>query len=68
MKTFAAKNGASVVFDDSPDNNPRYVVRFYRPNGTLADKMRCDTRQSANEYYRSFCKIAKNGVYSNETH
>ena len=27
----------------------------------LHDKVRCDTRAAASEYFRAFCKIAKNG-------
>lgn len=56
MKIKEYKNGASVIFE--PGNY--YTVILRDPRGNVHDKVRCDTRAGANEYYACFCKIAKN--------
>lgn len=34
-------------------------TKLYSPSGQLLDKMRCDTKTMAREYFKAFCKIAK---------
>lgn len=53
------KNGAWVTMDCAGLQGMT-TVKCYAPNGELHDKIRCDMRQQANEYYKVFCAIAKN--------
>ena len=36
-----------------------YLANVRRANGELHDKIRCDDKQSAADYYRAFCAIAR---------
>lgn len=47
-------NYASIEFDGY------YIVRVYI-GSRLTDKVRTDDYRTAREYFRAFCKIAKNG-------
>ena len=57
MKIKEYKSGAYVSIDHDA---PLSIVKLYSPSGQLMDKIRCDTRKEANEYFRAFCAIAKN--------
>jgi len=57
MKIKEYKNGAYASLEHG---NFLSTVKVYAPNGALIDKIRCDTKRSANEYFKAFCKIAKN--------
>jgi len=57
IKTF--KNCASVIQDDPSFPSGMTRVIAYDSAGNVIDKIRCDTRREANEYFRAFCAIAK---------
>jgi homospermidine synthase len=59
MRIREFKNGAAVVFDDG-NHNGMISVFVRKPSGDIFDKVRCDDRKSANEYFRAFVAIAKN--------
>lgn len=57
MKAQAYKNGSASLERLFPSGF--YLVRVYK--GTeLHDSIRCDTYRTALDYYRAFCRIAKN--------
>ena len=56
MKIANFKNGAYVSLEYGPLN----TVKVYTPSGNFHDKIRCDTRSQANDYFRAFKAIAKN--------
>jgi hypothetical protein len=58
MKISTYKNNAYTVFEKHPTG--WYSVRVYAPNGTLHDKVLCDTYSEACAYRRVFNAIAKN--------
>ena len=53
------KNGAWTVFEKTPISG-MYVVKLYRANGDLADKVVCDDYSNARHYLKCFNAIAKN--------
>lgn len=57
MKIKEYKSGAYVSLEHGATLS---LVKLYSASGDLMDKIRCDTRRSANEYFRAFCAIAKN--------
>lgn len=57
MKIKEYKSGAYVSLNHDAQLS---IVKLYSASGELMDKMRCDTRRAANEYFRAFCAIAKN--------
>lgn len=59
MKSKVFKNGASVHME-SPAYNGMITVIARKPNGDIIDKVRCDCKRTASEYYRAFCALAKN--------
>jgi len=58
MKIKEQKNGNYTTFE-RVTHNGYYIVKLYK-RGELVDKIMSDTYRAANEYYRSFNKIAKN--------
>lgn len=54
IETF--KNGALVTFDVNLTNG-MYTVLARNPAGEVHDKVSCDTRRGAMEYYRAFKKV-----------
>lgn len=60
MKVKHYKNGSAVIFE--PPSGPRgmFCVTVRGPGGGVIDRVRCDTRRAAQEYFRAFCCIAKN--------
>lgn len=59
MKTKVFKNGASVRME-SPSHDGIIVVIARKANGDILDKIRCDSKRAAGEYYRAFCAATKN--------
>lgn len=57
FKTF--KNGATVLHELNPISG-LHTVLLRAPNGSVHDKVSCDTRRDANDYRRAFEKIVKN--------
>ncbi len=58
MKTKIFKSGAWTIFERlSPGG--LYCVKLYGPGGDLRDKVRCDDRRMASEYWRAFNAIAR---------
>lgn len=56
MKMKCYRNGHASI--EKLLHNGMYLVQCYK--GTeLHDKVRCDTRRAALEYFRAFCAIAK---------
>lgn len=47
------------VFQHPPGHNGLRLVTLYK-GANLEDKVRCDTARAAGEYFRAFCKIARN--------
>lgn len=52
-------NNASVIFTHTESMDTPYLVKLYNGLGDLVDRVRCDDRKIANDYFKSFCKIAK---------
>lgn len=52
------KNGAWTVFEKLTPSG-MYVVKLYRANGDLADKVVCDDYSHAKNYLKCFNAIAK---------
>ena len=52
------KNGAWTVFEKTTFGS-MYVVKLYRANGDLADKVVCDDYKHARHYLKCFNAIAK---------
>jgi hypothetical protein len=59
MKTKEFKNGAMVYMDDTAYNGMTTVL-CRDPAGNIIDKIRCDNKRQANEYYKAFALLAKN--------
>jgi hypothetical protein len=57
MKIKEFKNGAWTVFDKT-ETARLYIVKLYRANGDLADKVVCDDYKVAREYLKCFNAIA----------
>jgi hypothetical protein len=53
------KNGAVVTIDRNSING-MYTVLLRNPAGEVHDKVSCDTRGDAYDYFRSFKLIARN--------
>lgn len=60
MKSIEYKNGASVFMDDPAFPSGLVTVICRYPNGEIYDKIRCENKAMAKDYYKSFCRIAKN--------
>ena len=58
VKITEQKNGAWTVYERIMPAG-LYLVKLYRPNGELEDKIICYERAPALEYLRAFNKIAK---------
>jgi len=58
IKTF--KNGACVIQDDPSFPSGMISVIARDAIGEVIDKIRCDGKREANEYFRAFCAVAKN--------
>lgn len=58
MRIKKFKNGAWTVFEKTTFGS-MYVVKLYRANGDLADKVVCDDYQHARHYLKCFNAIAK---------
>ena len=58
MKIKEYKNGAYASLDDS--GRAYIMVKAYNARGECIDKILCDSRRVAGEYFRAFCKLAKN--------
>lgn len=56
-KTRQFGNGWSAMLEKLPSG--LYLANVRRANGELHDKIRCDDKQSAADYYRAFCAIAR---------
>ena len=52
------KNGSWVTYEKQPNF---YILKLYKSNGELYDKLLVDDYRSSREYFRAFCAIAKNG-------
>lgn len=59
-KIVMAKNGASAMVSGPHGASGMYEVNVRAPNGELHDKVRCDDRMEAMQYFRAFTAIAKN--------
>lgn len=57
IKTF--NNGSWTVFERTQYSG-MYIVKLYRSNGDLADKVVCDDYRNARHYLKCFNAIAKN--------
>ena len=55
-KIYEHKNGAYVSLEYGNLN----IVKLYDSKGNLFDKIKCDTKQAANQYFAAFKKITKN--------
>lgn len=53
-------SGASVYMSEPSFPTGMIGVVLRSPDGEVYDKVRCDTRKGAKEYFRAFCEIAKN--------
>jgi len=51
------KNDASATFEKC---GPWYVAQWRKPDGSVGDKIRCDTYSVGIEYYNAFKAAAKN--------
>jgi len=60
MKIKDFKNGASVIQDDPSTPSGMILVYVRNPQGEIHDKIRCENRTMAREYFNAFCAIAKN--------
>ena len=60
MKIAEYKNGAYVSQDLPLPISGLIVVKVYKPNGELHDKVKCYERSTAREYFKAFKAIAKN--------
>ena len=60
MKTKLYRNGAFVTMEDRHHTNGLITVYLRAPDGELHDRIRVDDKKAANEYFKSFCKIARN--------
>lgn len=60
MKIQEYKNGAYVSMDIPLPFSGLIVVKVYKPNGELHDKVKCYCKSEANAYYKAFKSIAKN--------
>lgn len=58
IKTF--KNGACVIQDDPGFPSGMISIIARDGGGNIIDKIRCDSKREANEYFRAFCAVAKN--------
>ena len=54
------KNGAYVVLEAPSFPGGMSSVFIRDPQGNIHDKIKCDSRTQAREYFRAFKKIAKN--------
>ena len=59
MKLIQFKNGALVTLDRNGING-MFSVLLRNPSGAVHDKVTCDTRRGAYEYFRAFKLIARN--------
>lgn len=64
MKIKSFKNGWEVSLEKNKEIGYKlpYMVRLRDSAGELRDKIACDSYSGALSYYKSFCKIANNGV------
>lgn len=53
------KNNASVIFTHIESMDTPYLVKLYNGSGDLVDRVRCDDKKDAQDYFKSFCKIAR---------
>ena len=58
MKIKEYKNGAWTVFDRVMPSG-YWLVKLYRPDGNLEDKILCDDYINAMNYFKSFNLIAR---------
>jgi hypothetical protein len=59
MKLTELKNGAAVTLERNAISG-FYTVLLRNPAGEVHDKVSCDTRKTAFEYFRAFKLIARN--------
>ena len=57
IKTF--KNGAYVTQEEPSFPSGMITVTLKAANGNIVDRMRCDTKTQAREYFKAFSKLAK---------
>lgn len=58
MKIKEFKNGAYAAMHDPC--GAYIMVKAYNARGECIDKILCDSKRVAAEYFRAFCKLAKN--------
>lgn len=59
MKIKEFKNGAYVTSERNPVNGFT-TVKLVGVSGQTLDKVSCNTSDYARDYFKSFCKVAKN--------
>ncbi len=60
MKIKEFENGTRVIMGEPSISSGMVEVICLGKNGQVIDKIKCDTRRMAREYFRAFEKIAKN--------